>query len=128
VLLRSLLETATLRPEELVVFAENRPAMAPGRTRWRCASSSVETRALYAAHGYAEIPAYSHGPYTDHWYEKRLACAHRREGTAPSAAPTSPEWDERLFQESVRIEHRPDAPTNRSYVQLSPVDLFTFPG
>jgi GNAT superfamily N-acetyltransferase len=32
----------------------------------------VEARALYAAHGYAEIPAYSHGPYADHWYEKRL--------------------------------------------------------
>lgn len=32
----------------------------------------VEARALYAAHGYAEIPAYSHGPYADHWYEKPL--------------------------------------------------------
>lgn len=32
----------------------------------------TEARALYAAHGYAEIPAYSHGPYADHWYEKRL--------------------------------------------------------
>lgn len=32
----------------------------------------VEARALYAAHGYAEIPAYSHGPYADHWYEKAL--------------------------------------------------------
>jgi GNAT superfamily N-acetyltransferase len=32
----------------------------------------VEARALYAAHGYAEIPAYSSGPYADHWYEKRL--------------------------------------------------------
>jgi GNAT superfamily N-acetyltransferase len=33
----------------------------------------VEARALYAGHGYAEIPAYSHGPYADHWYEKALA-------------------------------------------------------
>jgi GNAT superfamily N-acetyltransferase len=32
----------------------------------------VEARALYAAHGYAEIPAYSHGPFAEHWYEKRL--------------------------------------------------------
>jgi hypothetical protein len=32
----------------------------------------VEARALYAAHGYAEIPAYSSGPYADHWYEKHL--------------------------------------------------------
>jgi GNAT superfamily N-acetyltransferase len=33
----------------------------------------LAARALYAAHGYAEIPAYSHGPYAEHWYEKRLA-------------------------------------------------------
>lgn len=32
----------------------------------------VAARALYAAHGYQEIPAYSHGPYADHWFEKRL--------------------------------------------------------
>ncbi|MGI5227316.1 GNAT family N-acetyltransferase [Actinoallomurus sp. CA-142502] len=32
----------------------------------------VEARALYAAHGYAEIPAYSHGPYAEHWFEKYL--------------------------------------------------------
>lgn len=36
----------------------------------------VEARALYAAHGYAEIPAYSHGPYADHWYEKVLGGDH----------------------------------------------------
>jgi GNAT superfamily N-acetyltransferase len=35
-------------------------------------SDLVEARALYAAHGYAEIPAYSSGPYAEHWYEKRL--------------------------------------------------------
>jgi len=29
-------------------------------------------RALYTAHGYAEIPAYSHGPYAERWYEKHL--------------------------------------------------------
>jgi GNAT superfamily N-acetyltransferase len=32
----------------------------------------LAARALYAAHGYAEIPAYSHGPYAEHWYEKHL--------------------------------------------------------
>ncbi|MEU1359950.1 GNAT family N-acetyltransferase [Micromonospora zamorensis] len=33
----------------------------------------VEARALYARHGYVEIPAYSHGPYAEHWFEKRLS-------------------------------------------------------
>ncbi len=32
----------------------------------------VEARALYAAHGYAEIAPYSTGPYSDHWYERKL--------------------------------------------------------
>lgn len=32
----------------------------------------VEARALYVRHGYREIPAYSHGPYSDHWFERRL--------------------------------------------------------
>lgn len=32
----------------------------------------VEARSLYAKHRYVEIPAYSHGPYADHWFEKRL--------------------------------------------------------
>jgi len=32
----------------------------------------VEARSLYAAHGYAEVPAYNHGPYADHWFEKHL--------------------------------------------------------
>ncbi|MGH3900836.1 MAG: GNAT family N-acetyltransferase [Pseudonocardiaceae bacterium] len=32
----------------------------------------VEARNLYAKHGYVEIPAYSQGPYADHWFEKRL--------------------------------------------------------
>jgi GNAT superfamily N-acetyltransferase len=35
-------------------------------------SDLTEARALYAAHGYAEIPAYSSGPYAEHWYEKHL--------------------------------------------------------
>ncbi|MEU6623372.1 GNAT family N-acetyltransferase [Streptomyces litmocidini] len=32
----------------------------------------VEARALYARHGYAEIPAYCTGPYMDIWYGKEL--------------------------------------------------------
>ncbi|MEU7611502.1 GNAT family N-acetyltransferase [Micromonospora sp. NPDC049204] len=32
----------------------------------------VEARALYARHGYVEIPAYSQDPYAEHWFEKRL--------------------------------------------------------
>ncbi|WP_460916347.1 GNAT family N-acetyltransferase [Plantactinospora veratri] len=32
----------------------------------------VEARALYAGHGYREVPAYSTSPYADHWFEKRL--------------------------------------------------------
>ncbi|MCZ7416589.1 GNAT family N-acetyltransferase [Streptomyces sp. WMMC897] len=32
----------------------------------------VEARALYAAHGYQEIPAYHDGPYADHFFEKAL--------------------------------------------------------
>ncbi|MET8359114.1 GNAT family N-acetyltransferase [Micromonospora sp. NPDC005171] len=32
----------------------------------------VEARALYARHGYAEIPAFSQGPYAEHWFEKWL--------------------------------------------------------
>ncbi|MFJ3584199.1 GNAT family N-acetyltransferase [Streptomyces sp. NPDC090127] len=32
----------------------------------------VEARALYARHGYTEIPAYCEGPYMDIWYGKDL--------------------------------------------------------
>ncbi|MET9675662.1 GNAT family N-acetyltransferase [Streptomyces sp. NPDC006482] len=32
----------------------------------------VEARALYARHGYGEIPAYCTGPYMDVWYGKDL--------------------------------------------------------
>ena len=45
----------------------------PGRDRIRLDTRAdlVEARALYARHGYVEIPAYSHGPYAEHWFEKR---------------------------------------------------------
>lgn len=32
----------------------------------------VEARALYAEHGYREVPAHNDGPYADHWFEKVL--------------------------------------------------------
>ncbi|MEU3463594.1 GNAT family N-acetyltransferase [Streptomyces sp. NPDC006733] len=32
----------------------------------------VEARALYAKHGYREIPAYNDSQYADHWFEKKL--------------------------------------------------------
>ncbi|GAA2788786.1 GNAT family N-acetyltransferase [Saccharopolyspora taberi] len=32
----------------------------------------VEARALYAKHGYAEIPPYAERRYADHWFEKIL--------------------------------------------------------
>lgn len=32
----------------------------------------VEARAMYARHGYREIPAFNDGPYADHWFEKAL--------------------------------------------------------
>ncbi len=35
----------------------------------------VEARALYTRHGYAEIPAYSNGPYAEVWYARELGAA-----------------------------------------------------
>lgn len=32
----------------------------------------VEARALYARHGYAEIPPYNDSEYADHWFQKEL--------------------------------------------------------
>ncbi|RFU86171.1 GNAT family N-acetyltransferase [Streptomyces triticagri] len=32
----------------------------------------VEARALYARHGYAEVPAHNRGPYAEVWYAKDL--------------------------------------------------------
>ncbi|MFF5181621.1 GNAT family N-acetyltransferase [Micromonospora sp. NPDC000316] len=42
------------------------------RIRLDTRSDLVEARALYARHGYVEIPAYSRGPYAEHWFEKPL--------------------------------------------------------
>ncbi|MBY8887568.1 GNAT family N-acetyltransferase [Streptomyces sp. PTM05] len=35
-------------------------------------SDLVEARAMYAARGYAEVPAYHDGPYADHFFAKHL--------------------------------------------------------
>ncbi|MFG1744053.1 GNAT family N-acetyltransferase [Micromonospora chalcea] len=49
-------------------------AVGGGETRIRLDTRSdlVEARALYARHGYREIPAFTSGPYAQHWFEKSL--------------------------------------------------------
>ncbi|BCJ74265.1 hypothetical protein CS0771_38090 [Catellatospora sp. IY07-71] len=49
-------------------------ARAHGLTRLRLDTRSdlVEARALYARHGFTEIPAFNDDPYADHWFGKRL--------------------------------------------------------
>ncbi|MFR9775056.1 GNAT family N-acetyltransferase [Micromonospora sp. MS34] len=42
------------------------------RIRLDTRSDLVEARALYARHGYVEIPAYNHDRYAQHWFEKLL--------------------------------------------------------
>ncbi|MCM0676566.1 GNAT family N-acetyltransferase [Micromonospora phytophila] len=42
------------------------------RIRLDTRSDLVEARALYARHGYREIPAYNGGVYAEHWFEKLL--------------------------------------------------------
>ncbi|WP_225319902.1 Hsp20/alpha crystallin family protein, partial [Micromonospora aurantiaca (nom. illeg.)] len=34
---------------------------------------TVERNVLTARHGYREIPAFTSGPYAQHWFEKALA-------------------------------------------------------
>ena len=42
------------------------------RIRLDTRADLVEARALYARHGYREIPAFTAGPYAQHWFEKLL--------------------------------------------------------
>ncbi|MFU8874280.1 GNAT family N-acetyltransferase [Micromonospora sp. SL4-19] len=42
------------------------------RIRLDTRADLVEARALYARHGYVEIPAFNEGPYAQHWFEKLL--------------------------------------------------------
>lgn len=55
-------------------------ALAAGADRIRLDTRSdlVEARALYARHGYVEIPAYTQGPYAEHWFEKELTAGSGR--------------------------------------------------
>ncbi|MEU4531971.1 GNAT family N-acetyltransferase [Micromonospora ureilytica] len=56
----------------LAAVEERARAAGADRIRLDTRHDLVEARALYARHGYAEIPAYSRGPYAEHWFEKRL--------------------------------------------------------
>ncbi|MGW7051339.1 GNAT family N-acetyltransferase [Streptomyces sp. NPDC054887] len=43
-----------------------------GRVRLDTRTDLVEARALYAGHGYEEVPAFNQGPYAEHWFAKSL--------------------------------------------------------
>jgi GNAT superfamily N-acetyltransferase len=49
-------------------------ARARGLTRMRLDTRGdlVEARRLYARHGYREVPPFSAGPYSEHWFAKAL--------------------------------------------------------
>jgi len=51
-----------------------RRACEHGLTRLRLDTRSdlVEARSMYAALGYEEVPAFSTGPYSEHWFAKTL--------------------------------------------------------
>ncbi|MFD9338620.1 GNAT family N-acetyltransferase [Streptomyces sp. NPDC060028] len=56
----------------LEVLEEEARSLGAERVRLDTRSDLVEARALYARHGYVEIPAYNSGPYAEHWFEKPL--------------------------------------------------------
>ncbi|MEU8778160.1 GNAT family N-acetyltransferase [Streptomyces sp. NPDC048606] len=56
----------------LAALEEAGRALGAERVRLDTRSDLVEARALYARHGYREIPAYNDGPYAEHWFEKPL--------------------------------------------------------
>ncbi|PYC65726.1 GNAT family N-acetyltransferase [Micromonospora arborensis] len=62
----------------LAAIEEQARAAGADRIRLDTRNDLVEARALYARHGYREIPAYSRGPYAEHWFEKRLTPADGR--------------------------------------------------
>ncbi|MER7465269.1 GNAT family N-acetyltransferase [Streptomyces sp. NPDC097981] len=57
----------------LAALEEEARTLGAERVRLDTRSDLVEARALYARHGYAEIPAYNTGQYAEHWFEKPLA-------------------------------------------------------
>ncbi|MEU4553668.1 GNAT family N-acetyltransferase [Micromonospora violae] len=62
-------------PALLAAVEERARAAGVDRIRLDTRHDLVEARALYARHGYVEIPAYAHRTYADHWFEKRLSRA-----------------------------------------------------
>ncbi|RLK25582.1 acetyltransferase (GNAT) family protein [Micromonospora sp. M71_S20] len=57
----------------LAAVAERARAAGVDRIRLDTRGDLVEARALYARHGYREIPAYNDGLYAEHWFEKVLS-------------------------------------------------------
>ena len=47
----------------------------------------VEARQLYARHGYTEVRPFSHGPYSDHWFQKDLFARASRTRSWSGEAP-----------------------------------------
>ena len=56
----------------LAAVEERAQAAGVRRIRLDTRADLVEARALYARHGYREIPAYNAGRYAEHWFEKVL--------------------------------------------------------
>jgi GNAT superfamily N-acetyltransferase len=58
----------------LLLAAAEQRARADGASviRLNTRSDLVEARALYAKHGYQEIPRYGDDPLAEHWFEKKL--------------------------------------------------------
>ncbi|MFI6783115.1 GNAT family N-acetyltransferase [Micromonospora sp. NPDC050276] len=62
----------------LAAVEERARAAGADRIRLDTRADLIEARALYARHGYREIPAYTRGPYAEHWFEKQLTSAPER--------------------------------------------------
>jgi len=60
---------------DLLLAAAEQYARGDGASliRLNTRSDLVEARALYAKHGYQEIPPYGDDPLAEHWFEKQLA-------------------------------------------------------
>ncbi|WP_433384181.1 GNAT family N-acetyltransferase [Micromonospora sp. KLBMP9576] len=57
----------------LAAVEERARSFGINRIRLDTRSDLVEARALYARHGYREIPAFNDGVYAEHWFEKILS-------------------------------------------------------
>lgn len=58
----------------LLLAAAEQRARADGAAviRLNTRSDLIEARALYAKHGYQDIPRYSDDPLAEHWFEKNI--------------------------------------------------------